>query len=203
MKTRPLLAALLAASLSLTPLVRADTIADITKAQIYLGQVQQTVSKLQQLRAATAGVSAAAPAVPTPVAANAGKFYAPYKADGTLTDWAQKALGAQVGAAIGAKAGEKVGSMAASKIPLAGGFLAMGAKKKGKELGALAAVGGTDFMKQSSDVSFNSLAELSTYMHLKFAGNADYVKAFAATLAVYPDLEKTYENAVKAAYGGK
>ncbi len=202
MQSRPCLAILFASSLLLAPFARANALADITKAQIYLGQVQQTVSKIQQLRTATAATTTA-PALPAPVTGNAGKFYSPYKADGSLTEWAQKALGAQVGAALGAKAGEKVGGMAASKIPLAGGFLAMGAKKKGKELGALAAVGGPDFMKQSSDCSFNSLPELSTYMHLKFAGNADYVKAFAATLAVYPDLEKTYENAVKQAYSGR
>jgi hypothetical protein len=91
--------------------------------------------------------------------------------------------------------------MAASKIPLAGGLLAMGAKKKGKELGALAAVGGADFVKQSSSYSFNSVQDLAVHMHLHHAGSADYLKAFAATMAVYPDFEKAYEPAVRSAYG--
>jgi hypothetical protein len=180
----------------------ASAIGDIVRAQVILGQVQQTLNTVKQVQgvAGAATTPVVTPAVPTPVANKSGKYFAPYTNDGQLAGWAQKAMSAQVGAAIGAKAGEKAGSMAASKIPLAGGLLAMGAKKKGKELGALAAVGGADYIKKSSDASFNSVQELALYMHLKCAANPDYVKAFAATMAVYPDLEKYYESAIKQAY---
>lgn len=42
-----------------------------------------------------------------------GKYFAPYDSNGQLTEWASKALSANIGAAIGSKAGEKVGTMAA------------------------------------------------------------------------------------------
>lgn len=202
MKIRPLLAAL--AAFATLPLTRADTVADVVRAQVIIGQVQQTLAKVQQARAAVGPAAAAAePVAPQPRAGNSGKFYLPYDANGQLTAWAGKALTAQIGAAIGAKAGEKAGQMAAAKIPIAGGLLAMGAKKKGKELGALAALGGSDFVKQSSSLSFDRLEDLSLYLHLNCAGKADYVKAFAAAMALYPDLAKNHEATIKQAYAGR
>lgn len=201
MKLRWLPSALLSLLPALAFAADANSFGDIVRAQVILGQVQQAVNLAKQVQGvAGAATPAASPAVPTPVANKSGKYFAPYTADGQLAGWAQKAMSAQVGSAIGAKAGEKLGSAAASKIPLAGGLLAMGAKKKGKELGALAAVGGADFIKKSSDASFNTVQDLALYMHLKCAANPDYVKAFAATMAVYPDLEKHYESAIKQAY---
>lgn len=206
MKTR--LVALVVLLVSLPGLLSAassSAIGDIVRAQVIIGQVQQSLAKLKEVQAA-AGVVAGAtsapaePVAPTPLTDKSGKFFLPYDDEGKLTEWANKAVGAQVGAAIGAKAGEKAGSMLASKVPLAGGLLAMGAKKKAKEMGAMAAVGGAKFVKESSSFSFNTLQDLALYMHVNCAGNEDYVKAFAATMAIYPDLEKTYEATVKKAY---
>lgn len=60
------------------------------------------------------------------------RFLLPVTEDGELTEWAKKALAAQVGAAVGAKSGEEVGKVALGKVPFAGGLLAGAAKKKGK-----------------------------------------------------------------------
>lgn len=202
MKNR-LLASLLLALATLPLVARADGVADYARAQIVFAQVMNSIQQLKQVSAA-AGAATAAPAepvAPEPVADKGGKFFLPFDKEGALTGWANKAIGAQVGAAVGAKAGEKAGSMLASKVPFAGGLLAMGAKKKGKELGALAAVGGADFVKSSSSLSFNSLQEMSLYMHLNYSANADYVKGLAAAAAIYPDLFTTYEATVKKAYG--
>ncbi|HVZ64397.1 MAG TPA: hypothetical protein VG936_07485 [Lacunisphaera sp.] len=186
----------------------AEAIIDVTKAQIIIGQVQQTLAKLKEVQAAANTVagaaSAEAPPAPVPPAAltdGSGKFFLPFDDKGNLAGWANKGVSGAVGSAVGAKAGEKAGSMLAAKVPF-GGLLAMGAKKKGKELGAAAAMGGPDFIKKSSSYSFNSLEDLSLYMHLNCSGNADYVKGFAAAMALYPDLDKTYEVTVKKAYGG-
>lgn len=188
------------AFLALLPsLALAADVADLARAQLLFAKVMNGLDQYKKV----AGATVAVPVAPQPVANKGGKFFAPYDENGQLTAWANKALAANVGAAVGAKAGEKVGSMAASKIPLAGGLLAMGAKKKGKELGALAAVGGADFVKQSSSLSFNSVQDLALYMHLNHASGADYVKAFAAAMAIYPDLEKTYEATIRGAYGAR
>ena len=198
MKSRLLASAL---ALILLPCAHAADAADLARAQIVFAKVMNGLQQYQKVAGATGAASA--PAAPAPLPGKTGKYFAPYDSNGQLTEWASKALSANIGAAIGSKAGEKVGTMAASKIPLAGGFLAMGAKKKGKELGAMAAVGGADFVKKSSDASFNSVQELAAYMHLNYAGKADYLKAFAAAMAFYPDFEKTYEQAVKQAYGAR
>lgn len=202
MKSRLLVSTLLLASLTVPGL--ATDVADVARAQVVFARVMNGLQQYQKVAAVAGAASTpAGPVAPAPLADKSGKFFAPYDSNGVLTAWADKALSAHVGAAIGAKAGEKAGTMAASKIPLAGGFLAMGAKKKGKELGALAAVGGADFVKQSSSYSFRSVQDLAVYMHLNYAGKPDYLKAFAAALAVYPDLENSYEGAVKQAYGAR
>lgn len=207
MKKRLLVTLLAAALPVLGHAVSSSAIADITRAQIIIGQVQQTIAKVKQVQGTVNAVAGAAqpepsaPAAPEPLTDGSGKFFAPYDANGQLTGWANKALGAQVGAAIGAKAGEKAGSMLASKVPLAGGLLAMGAKKKGKEIGAYAAVGGKKFVQETSALSFDTLEDLALYMHINCSSNPDYVKGFAAAMAIYPELDKTYEATVKRAYG--
>lgn len=206
MKTRLLASVILLLALpSLVSAASSSSIGDIVRAQMIINQVLQVVAKAKEIQAATGAGAAPAepvePVAPEPVADMGGKFFLPFDAEGNLTGWANKAVGAQVGAAVGAKAGEKAGSMLASKVPFAGGMLAMGAKKKGKELGAIAAVGGAKFVKESSSLSFNSVQDLALYMHLNCSGNADYIKGFAAAMALYPELEKTYEATVKKAYG--
>jgi hypothetical protein len=204
MKNR-LLASVLAALLLLPLIGRADGVADLARAQIVFAQVMNSIQKVKEASAAmgTATATPPEPVAPEPVAKKGGKFFLPFTEEGELTEWANKAVSAQVGAAVGSKVGEKAGAAAASKIPIAGGLLAMGAKKKGKELGALAAVGGADFVKESSSLSFKSIQDLALYMHINCSEHADYLKGFAAAAAIYPDLFKTYEATVKKAYGAK
>jgi len=136
---------------------------------------------------------------PTPLTDKSGKYFAPYGADGELTAWGKKALEANVGSLAGEKAGGMAVSAAGSIIPGAG-LLSPFAKKKGKELGAKAAVGGSDFIKKTSDYSFNSLEDYAVFLHAKFASQPTYRQALASTIAVYPELETTLEPAIKAAY---
>ena len=181
--------------LSLAVSASADaTIADVVKAQAIITSVVKFTQKYQ---AATAKVT-----VPQPLPNNSGKYYLPYDSKGELTAWAQKALGAQVGAAIGGKVGEKAGQQVASQIPVpfAGALVGGFAKKKGKEMGATAALGGAEFIKSSSSLSFNSLEDYSVYLNQTHGGGTDYAKALAAAMALYPDLAKKYEPSVKNAY---
>lgn len=207
MKTRLLASVILLLALpSFLGAASSSSIGDIVRAQVIINQVLQLVAKAKEVQAATGGGAAPAePVAPDPMdnMAKNGKFFLPFDAEGNLTGWANKAITAQVGAAVGAKAGEKAGSLVASKVPFAGGLLAMGAKKKGKELGAFAAVGGAKFVKESSSYSFANINDLALYMHINCADNPDYIKGFAAAMALYPELEKTYETTVKKAYGAR
>ncbi len=138
-------------------------------------------------------------AAPTPAAGVTGKYLLPIDENGALTEWAQKALTAQVGNIVGEQAGAAAGKGLASVVPgggLASGFL----KKKGKEAGATAALGGPDFIKKTSRVSFNSVDQFAVYLHAKAGKSADYTKAVQAAIALYPDLEKSYSASISAAY---
>jgi hypothetical protein len=200
MKSRLLVSILVFSAVSVV--ARADGVADFARAQLMFAQVMNGIQQYKQV-AATTHATPPEPVAPAPLTDKSGKFFLPYDSNGQLVEWANKALAANVGAAVGSKAGEKAGAMAASKIPLAGGLLAMGAKKKGKELGAMAAVGGAKFVKESSSLSFNSLEDMALYMHLNFSANTDYVKGLAAAIAIYPDLYKTYEKTMKKAYAAR
>lgn len=137
---------------------------------------------------------------PTPLADSSGKYHLPYRADGSLTDWANKSINAQVGAAVGEKVGEKAGGALISRAVPMGGLLSGAAKKKGKELGAVAAVGGFEAIKSSSELSFNSLDDYAVYLHVKHAGTAGYAQGLATSMAIYPELEKRYDRAIRAAF---
>ena len=180
--------ALLTASASLG---HADTADGVTRAAAI---VQRLVELNQKYSAYDVELPAA-----TPINGSAGKYLLPIDANGALTEWAQKAINAQVGNVAGEQAGAAASKGLASVVPgggLAGGFL----KKKGKEAGAMAALGGPEFVKKTSSLSFNTVEEFAIYLHAKTGKTADYSKAVQAAIALYPDLEKTYSASVAAAY---
>ena len=138
-------------------------------------------------------------AAPAPLTDKSGQFFAPIDANNELTPWAAKAVEATAGGIAGEKAGGAAVNALAGSVPGAG-LLSPFAKKKGKELGAKAAVGGSEFIKSSSTYSFNSLEDYSVFLHAKLSGKPNYTKALASAMSVYPALETTLEPAVKAAY---
>lgn len=136
---------------------------------------------------------------PTPASGVTGKFLLPINENGELTEWAKKAINAQVGNIAGEQAGAAASKGLASVVPgggLAGGFL----KKKGKESGAMLALGGSEFIKKTSSVSFDSVEAYAVYLHAKIGKSADYSKAVQAAIALYPDLEATFTTSIQTAY---
>lgn len=177
------IAALLAtAALAAPQAARADA-ADLARAAAL---VQRVVELNQKFSAANVTLEA-----PEPLAGADGKYVLPVNADGTLTAWAEKALAAQLGNIAGEQAGTAAAKGLGSVVPgggLAGGFL----KKKGKETGAMTALGGSEFVKQASSLSFDSISDYAVYLHAKLAGTENYTQAVQAAIALYPDLEKSY-----------
>ena len=106
-----------------------------------------------------------------------GKFLLPFNHDGEATAWASKALNAKAGAEIGANAGDKGAGML-----------------------AVMAIGGWDFIRESSTQSFNSLYDYSVYLHSEFNGMPGYEEALASAMAIYPDLENSHLKSVDRAY---
>lgn len=169
----------------------ASTADDMIKAQKIITQV---VKLMEQYKQSTVQLAA-----PAPIAGNTGAYLLPYKADGTLTAWAEKAFSAQAGKAVGAKAGDAATNAVASKVPfggLAGGLI----KKKTKEVGAIVAMGGMDFIKKNSELSVASLEDYAVYLHALHGADSNFQLVLATAIALYPDLETRFEGAIKQAY---
>tara|TARA_R110002072_G_scaffold20841_3_gene75169 strand:- start:50592 stop:51212 length:621 start_codon:yes stop_codon:yes gene_type:complete len=170
----------------------------IVKAQIVLGQVTQVVDKYKEIQGLLDS-GAITLDYEEPIEGNTGKFLLPFDGGGNPTPWADKALNAQIGALAAEKATDTAISAAVSKVPF-GGFMAGAAKDKAKGAGAIVAIGGWDYIKETSSLSFDRLDDYSIYMHQEFNGLPGYEKALAAAMAVYPKLEKSHKRYIDKAY---
>lgn len=136
---------------------------------------------------------------PSPIIGNTGKYMSPYTEDGTVAKWVEKGRSASAGASVGAFVGAEAGSRLASNIPFVGGFIG---KSVGESLGrtvALQMVGGEEFIKANSDLSFGSVNDLAVYMYVKNSSHKDYSEVLQLTQKIYPDLQTAYLPAIAAA----
>jgi len=191
MKTIPQVLAVLSAVILSSSFVSAATVADLAKAQMIINKIDQVVQKYREL---TIELEA-----PPALDGGKGKYLVPFTEEGQLTEWAQKALQAQAGAAVGEKAGSAVGKALASKVPF-GGLAAGGAKKKGKQMGAAAAIGGMKFIKDTTQHSLNNVDDYIVYLHVKYSDNPDYQKGIASAMALHPEMEGRTDFAMRNAY---
>ena len=137
--------------------------------------------------------------VPKPIEGNSGKIMCPYTSDGTVTPWVEKGIYAKVGAAVGKYAGRKAGEKALSFIPFIGGALAEGAgEAAGREI-AIELIGGRDYMKETSDLSFNKIDDLIVYLYANYTTNEHWKKVEKLTNDIYPQLRKRWTIAIKKA----
>lgn len=172
--------------------------ANIVKAQVVLGQISLVMDKYSEIQALLdAGTLELE--VAEPVYDNTGKFLLPFDEAGYPTAWAERSLNAAAGAQIAEIASDKAVGALAAKVPF-GGLVSGFARRKSKELGAVTAIGGWGFIKENSSLSFNSLRDYSVYMHSEFNGLPGYEEALAASMAIYPALERSHDNSVEKAY---
>ena len=182
-----LAAAALTAAIASAPLARAGA-QDLVDAMKILDDVNKITATM-----AAANMTLTAP---TPIADNSGAFLSPYRCDGTPTEWSDKAMTAGAGAAGGGMLAGK----AAERVPFVGGFFKKKAQEIGSQQGAQMAAGGMDFIKSSSDMSFNTSNELAVYLQAKHAAlDPDFAKRVSAAMAIYPELKTNYTSAVQAA----
>jgi hypothetical protein len=172
--------------------------ASFVKAQIVLGQVSQVVDKYKEVQALLDDGTITLD-YEEPIDGNTGKFLLPFDDGGNPTAWAEKALNAQAGAYAAGKATDSAINAAVAKVPF-GGFMAGAAKSSAKGAGAIVAIGGWDFIKENSSLSFDKLDDYSIYMHQEFNGLPGYEQALAAAMAVYPKLEKSHKGYIDKAY---
>jgi hypothetical protein len=138
-----------------------------------------------------------------PIQGNAGKFMSPFTTDGTTAGWITKSMQVKAAGQIGSLAGQYAGQKAMEQVPFVGGMLG---KKAGEKLGremALKAIGGEEFLRSSSDLSFETPQDMADYIKANHAEREDLSKILQATYAIYPELQTVYPTARRPAPYGK
>lgn len=133
---------------------------------------------------------------------NTGPFLSPYTSDGVVAEWVDKAINAKIGSATGSAVGAAAGQYAASKalenVPggaLVGGILG---SKLGEETGrdaAIEASGGKHYMRQTSDLSFSSINEMTIWLLSVHGDKRNFTEVINATSEIYPELKPALQQA--------
>tara|TARA_R110002051_G_scaffold273597_1_gene334226 strand:+ start:2651 stop:3184 length:534 start_codon:yes stop_codon:yes gene_type:complete len=136
---------------------------------------------------------------PEPIEGNSGQYMSPYTSDEVVAEWVDKAINAKMGASLGGTAGRYAGEKMMENVPFVGGFLG---KSVGESIGrgiAMDAVGGEEFIRQTSDLSFNSVDDLALYLFVEHSQRENFQQVLAATQEIYPELKTAYEPTVRSA----
>jgi hypothetical protein len=136
---------------------------------------------------------------PAPIVGNSGKYMSPFTEDGTVAAWVEKGKSARAGSSVGAFIGAQAGQKVAENIPFVGGFLGQAIGESAGRAIALKMVGGEEFIRANSDISFNSVQDLAVYMYAKNSAHKDYAEALSLTQEVYPELKTAYYQAITTA----
>lgn len=146
-----------------------------------------------QLAAPTAIVA------PQPIAGNSGKYMSPYTEDGTVAAWVEKGRSASAGSAIGGFLGAQAGQKMAEQIPLFGGMIGQAIGESAGRAVAVKMVGGEEFIRANSDLSFATVQDLAVYMYAKNSSHKDFAEALKLTQEIYPELKTAYYPAILSA----
>jgi hypothetical protein len=130
---------------------------------------------------------------PAPLQGNAGKYLNPYLVDGTLAPWAEKGVHtSRLGAAMGGLvASEMIGYVDVT------GLASQGADTAIKQQGAISAAGGKEYMKSTSDTSFDRREDFAVYLYVNHSTKELYKKALELMKEIYPDMGSNYESDVR------
>lgn len=138
-----------------------------------------------------AAVAALQASAPQPLEGNGGKFMSPFTSDGVTAEWVTKSMKVKASGEIGGAVGQIAADQLLSNIPFAGLFAGKATKALARSA-ALNAIGGEEFLKSTSDQSFNSLEEMAAYMYAFHTSHPEYAQIVAATGAIYPEFTEVY-----------
>lgn len=136
---------------------------------------------------------------PAPIMGNSGKYMSPYTSDGVLAPWVDKAINAKLGATIGKTVGTYAGQQALGMIPFVGGVLGSYAGEAAGRAIAIEASGGWDYIKSTSDLSFNSADDMAVFLYVQHSSHEHYKNALSATCEIYREVCKRYSSAIQSA----
>ncbi|MEN8190699.1 MAG: hypothetical protein ABFS19_12710 [Thermodesulfobacteriota bacterium] len=128
---------------------------------------------------------------------NSGLFLCPFTQDDVLAEWTDNAINAKLGSAIGSTAGTLAGQQVLEQAPIVGGVVGSYLGIEAGRLIALEAAGGEEFIRETSDISFNMIDDLAVYLYARFSHLEHYPEALSALLEIYPNLkEGRFEKAI-------
>lgn len=131
-----------------------------------------------------------------PIEGNSGQFMSPYTSYGTVSEWVKKAQNAGAAQGLGSAAGQYLGGKALEQVPFVGGWLGGKAGGAMAKEAAIAASGGWNYIKDTSDLSFDSAGDLAVYIYANHGTHPDYAAATKATFGIYPEVETQYYGAI-------
>ena len=134
-----------------------------------------------------------------PIQDSSGKFVSPYTSDDVLAEWVDKAVNAEMGSTIGATAGIYAGQKVFEQIPFVGSYIGSAVGDYAGRAVAIEMSGGEEFIRKTSDLSFNNVNDLAVWLYAKHSSNKHYSDALEATYAIYPELKENYMEALYAA----
>lgn len=136
---------------------------------------------------------------PEPIEGTEGTFMNPYTEDGVLAKWVDKAVNAEMGAQVGSLVGAQAGQAVLDQVPFIGGLFGEAAGEMVGRKIAIEMAGGMEYIKETSDSSFNTINDMALYLYANHSNHKHYQEALSATMAIYPELEEGYYPALTAA----
>ena len=131
---------------------------------------------------------------PTPLNHNRGKYPCPYVASGALAPWADRAVRSDRGSA---HAGAMAAGMGVGAIPIAGDLFAEKVEQDMVKSAAVKAAGGSKFMRDTSDQSFDKLDDLAAWHYINYSTEPEFKALQKFLVELYPYLADNYGNAVR------
>jgi hypothetical protein len=151
----------------------------------------ENVAKISDPSAKEAAYAKLQADAPKPIEGSTGKFMSPFTSDGVTAEWVTKSMKVEASGKIGQAAGTLAAEHLLSNVPFAGMFAGDAAKKLARAA-ALKGIGGEEFLKSSSDLSFNTLDDMAAWMYAYHSSHEDYAKIVKATIGIYPDFARAY-----------
>lgn len=126
--------------------------------------------------------------LPEPMYNTDGKYMSPFTEDKTVTPWVEKGLQAEVAGNVGSALGS-LAALSNSDNVMLSVFGGIAGQAAGREV-MLRAMGGWAFIKESSDMSFDTLDDLARYMTFENSDHPQYAEVLKATYGIYPELRQ-------------
>lgn len=151
----------------------------------------QDVASISDPAAKAAAVAKLQAEAPKPIEGNTGQFMSPFTSDGVTAQWVTKSMQVEASGQIGEAAGTLAATELLKNVPFAGMFAGDASKRLARAM-ALKKIGGEEFLKSSSDLSFNTLEDMAAYMYAFHSTHDDYARVVKATTAIYPGFANAY-----------